>query len=200
MMKKVRMFALRFFAVPFCLIAIIGCERFCEKSHKKMTPEEVVEAYLNVAFNMTSVSQRTKLMKYTTGPLREAIAQVSVDTIRRAYIERNYKPESYTVVERRDRTPRETEITFQLVYRELGKDPKKKPEDTPLVTTENTVSVVKEKDLWLIRNVLNKKTTFDFPLAMSINIQGTGKPENLQDEETPPPQDDSQGEQDEKTE
>ena len=80
-----------------------------------MNPEEVVEAYLDVALNMTHVNQRTLLIRYTTGELREAIAQVSDDIIKQAYIDKNFVVEAFSILEYRERTPREIEITFVLM-------------------------------------------------------------------------------------
>jgi hypothetical protein len=151
--------------------ALVGCVRSCGgKSHRDMTPEQVVEAYLDVALNMTDVSQRADLLEYTTGRLREAIESVSEDTIRAAYIDRKYKIKRYSVVQRDDRTPRETEITFQLEYNDLG-TAGGKVDESPLVKTENRVSVIREKGFWLIRDVVGNKTAIDFPVSADSRIE-----------------------------
>ncbi len=133
-----------------------------------MNPEEVVEAYLDIAFNMTDVSQRNELMSYTTGALLSSIEAAPNETIKEAYIDKNYILKRYSVVERRDRTPRETEISFEVVYKQIAKDGDNDPfkeSEVPTVTTENTVSVIRKKKRWVIRDVLNKKSTFDFPVS-----------------------------------
>ncbi len=89
--------------------------------------------------------------------------------IRRSYLEKNYLLERYTVVERKDRTPRETEITFELAYKDLGSKTGS-PENGVSITTENTVSVVRNEGRWLIQDVLNKKSSFDFPLSQAAVI------------------------------
>ncbi len=167
-------------------LIITGCTRFCGLSHSDMNPEQVVEAYLNIALNMASVSERSALMEFTTGNLKNAIAQASDETIKAAYIDRKYKIESYSVVERRDRTPRETEITFRLSYKDFGAtEPKPGAETTaPQVITENTVSVVRENKLWLIKDVMGNRTSVDFPVAPESQIQakpgpGIDKPADL---------------------
>ena len=167
-----RTFFNKTFLLPLLIsFSIVGCTKMCGKSLSSLTPEEVVEAYLDVALNMTSVDQKEDLLKYTTGPLHEAIAQVSNDVIKRAYIDKNYYLESYSVVERKDRTPRETEITFKLVYKESAEGDRIKLEETPLISTENTVSVTRQNQVWQIRNVLNKRSSFDFPLASAPTIR-----------------------------
>ena len=154
----------------FTLTFVGSCTSLCGKKHASMQPEEVVEAYLDVALNMSSISEREKLLSFTTGNLKEAIAKASDATIQAAYVSKNYHLERYSVVERRDRTPIETEITFELVYRELAASSDKNPADVAQITTENTLRVVKENKLWLLDDVLNKKSSFDFPLAMKSEI------------------------------
>jgi len=160
----------RHWTLLMLLLTIAGCSKLCGVSHTRMNPDQVVEAYLNRALNMTSVSQRADLMEYTTGNLKASIAQASDEVIRAAYVDKRYKIESYSVIERRDRTPRQTEITFRLVYRDLGTDGNQPPSEAPMVTTENTVDVVRENKLWLIRDVLGNKATIDFPLAQAARI------------------------------
>ncbi|MEN9835423.1 MAG: hypothetical protein RL011_1616, partial [Pseudomonadota bacterium] len=85
---------------------------------------------------------------------------------------------------RKDRTPRETEISFQLTYNDLGVE-NATPQDAPKVTTENTVSVIKANGLWMIRDVLGNKTSIDFPVSAESRI--SAKPGPGIDEPTPPP-------------
>ena len=162
---------------------ITGCTSMCGVKRSTMTPEQVVEAYLEVALNMHDVAERDALMEYTTGNLKAAIESASPETIKTAYVDRKYQILNYSVVERRDRTPRETEITFQLTYNDLGIDDKAAKE-APKVTTENTVAVVKENGLWMIRDVLGNKTSIDFPVSEESKI--TAKPGPGIDEEVPP--------------
>jgi hypothetical protein len=151
------------------------CEKFCNKSHESMTPEEVVEAYLDIALNMESVDERDDLLQYTTGSIREDLEKATDEVIRKAYVDKKFKLERYSVVERRDRTPRETEITFELSYKDLGDNPKNSASDAVTVSTENTVAVVRVKSQWLIKEVLNKKSTFDFPVTPDTEIKSDGR-------------------------
>jgi hypothetical protein len=159
-----------------------GCTSQCGSNRGSMTPEQVVEGYLDVALNMTEVSQRDRLLEFTTGNLKAAIEAAAPETIKTAYVDRKYKIISYSVVERRDRTPRETEITFQLTYNDLGVEGKE-VKDAPKVTTENTVSVIREKGAWLIKDVLGNKTAIDFPVSEESKI--TAKPGPGIDQEPP---------------
>lgn len=154
-----------------CLF-LAGCTRFCGISHKDMTPEQVVEAYLNIAFNMKDSSEREKLAALTTGKLRQAIDSAQEDVIKAAYIDRRYAIKSYSVIERRDRTPRETEITFRLVYNDLGSATSPVAADSAAtVTTDNTVNVIREQGSWYIHDVVGSKTAIDFPLSAEGRIE-----------------------------
>jgi len=168
------MFAVKKYSTLLLLIMIGSCSKLCTPAHIDMNPEQVVEAYLNQAFNMTNVSQRVDLMKYTRGPLRSSIEAASDQTIKEAYIDKRYMLERYSIVERRDRTPRETEITFETVYKQLekdGSDDESAPNSVPTVTTENTVSVIRDSKIWYINDVLNKKSSFDFPISQDSEIK-----------------------------
>lgn len=160
----------RFFVYAVSTFLLVGCTSMCSGSRKDMTAEEVVEAYLDIALNLTDVEQREYLLEYTTGNLRNAIEEASDEIIKTAYVQRKYTLNRYTVVERRDRTPRETEITFELEYLDFGVDPNLTADTAPKVVTENTVSVIKEKGAWYIRDVLGNKTSIDFPVSEAAKI------------------------------
>lgn len=176
---------------PWQLLAwsllLTGCTRFCSGSARKdLTPEQVVEAYLDVALNMKNVDEREKLLQYTTGNLKSAITAATPETIKAAYVDRRYSLLNYSVVERRDRTPREIEVTFQLSYKEFGADGKA-GQDAAKVTTENTVSVIREQGMWYIRDVLGNKTAIDFPVSEESKITAKpGKPSSEPEPEAPP--------------
>ncbi len=154
-------------------LVITGCTKSCGSERQTMAPEKVVESYLNTALNMKRVSERENLAQYTTGRLKDAINAASEDTIMNAYIRRHYEIESYAVIERRDRTPRETEITFRLKYKDLGVADQRPADSSaaPMVQTENTVALIKEKGAWFIRDVVGAKTSIDFPVSQDSEIK-----------------------------
>lgn len=183
---------MKFLPARIILIALtlVGCTRSCGNARNAMPPEKVVESYLNKALNMKQVSEREDLLQYTTGRLKEAITSANEEVIKNAYINRHYEIQSYAVIERRDRTPRETEITFRLKYKDLGVS-ENRPTDTssaPMVQTENTVALIKEKGTWFIRDVIGAKTSIDFPVSTDSEIKA--KPGVISDpslSETPSP-------------
>jgi hypothetical protein len=171
-----------------CSLVLTGCTSMCGKSRASLSPEQVVEAYLDVALNMNDVSERDLLLDYTTGNLKAAIEAASPEVIKAAYVDRQYKIEKYSVVERRDRTPRETEITFELSYVDMGTNKKATSETAPTVTTANTVSVVKESGVWLMRDVLGNKTTIDFPVSEESRISAKPGPGIDEEPQEPAPE------------
>ena len=174
-------------------LVLTSCTRSCGgDSRASLPPEKVVEGYLNTALNMKNVSERDILLQYTTGRLKEAIASSSEDTIKAAYVNRHYDLESYSVIERRDRTPRETEITFRLKYKDLGVSETRPTSsaEAPAVTTENTVALIREKNTWFIRDVVGAKTSIDFPVTADSQIRAKAGVMTPQEpaEEAPPPE------------
>lgn len=167
---------LRLVAMFASLLVLASCAKMCGTSRQDMTPEQVVEKYLEISLNMKDPTDKQKLLELSTGNLKSAIASASDDMIKEAFVDKNYILENYSVVERRDRTPRETEITFSLTYADLGKSKQHSKTDAPKVTTENTVSVVKEKKIWLMKDVIGKKTSIDFPIVKGEIIKPEGTP------------------------
>lgn len=164
--------------LPIIVLALTmgGCVRSCGGDQRgEMAPEKVVQNYLNLAMGMTSSSQRNQLVDFTSGRLREALASATEETIKKAYVERHYDLESFEIIERRDRTPRETEITFRIKYKDLGTSAVR-PTDlstAPVVQTENTVALIKEKGSWFIRDVLGSKSKITFPMSNDSIIHAT---------------------------
>jgi hypothetical protein len=152
------------------LVLLAQCQRGCSRGRAELGPEDVLQGYLDVAFNMESLSDKAKLLSFTSGPLEESIASSSDEEIRKAYIQKKFKLERYSLVEKRERTPRETEIVFEVVYKNLASEG---PDDTltdteiPTVKSETTVLLVKKRQSWYLYDVLNKKTTFDFPTSVA---------------------------------
>jgi len=161
--------------IIFSAIFLTGCTQMCGTSRSEMSAEKTVEAYLDIALNMSSLDEKEELIDFTTGNLRAALAGADDAAIQKAYIDKKYDLKRYSLVERRDRTPRETEITYELSYKEL--DQSAKAEEAPLVTTENTVAVIKMKGLWYIRDVLGNKTSIEFPVTDLNTISAKPAPE-----------------------
>lgn len=157
----------------FALLLLTGCNLRCSRSHRDMTPDEVVEAYLTTAFNLQSADEKERLMEFTTGNLKAALASASDTVIQKAYVDRKYVVDSYSIVERMDRTPRETEITFRLVYEDHDSTDSS-GQKYPKVTTENKLSLLRENGLWLIQDILGNKTSIAFPVMPESVI--TAKP------------------------
>lgn len=153
-------------------LLLTGCTSMCSVNREEMTADQVVEAYLEVALNMSDIAQKAELLDFTTGKLKAAIAGASSEAIQKAYIDRNYSLKQYSLVERNDKTPRETEITYLLSYHEL-EDGKENTDEAPLVSTENTVAVIKEKGVWYIRDVLGNKTSIEFPVTELNSIKAS---------------------------
>jgi hypothetical protein len=139
-----------------------------------MAPDKVVEEYLDTAFGMTDASQKDILLSYTTGKLRNALKSATDEKFSEAFLKRKFKLESYAIVERTDISPNDVEIVFELKYRNTH-DSQGEANQSPLVTTENTVRVVRKKQkVWFVEDVLSADTTIDYPLGSIVK----GDPDN----------------------
>ena len=152
---------------------LVACEPMWSVKHRDMNPEQVVENYLKLALNIESLSQREHLMSFTSGELKVAIAGASDADFEKAYINERYRMESFSIIGQRERTPREVEINFRLVYQEL-KENSKDFEDATTITTENTVALIKEDGKWRIYDVLSNLTSM-VPPALNISASAPSK-------------------------
>ena len=155
------------FQIFIAFIVCVGCTNLCTKSRKSMSAEEVVKAYLEVAFNMREVVEKRLLLQYTTGELKAAIAGSNDKTIMEAYIKPRYRLRSMFIVSKKNITPREVRVTYRLEYQETSG--KSDSVTAAIVKTENTVSLHSIKGSWYIDGVIDNKTSIEFPL-MNIKI------------------------------
>ncbi|MFK7872179.1 MAG: hypothetical protein AB8C84_03265 [Oligoflexales bacterium] len=155
---------------------VVGCDLVTswmyEDTHGSMSAEQVVEAYLTTAFNLSSVDEKHLLMKFTGGKLKAALAGATEETMKKAYVDARYQLQSFSILDRVDRTPRVTEITFLLTYQDLP-DGETDFAKAPTIETENTLMLEKEEGLWLITDVLGQKSLFDFPETEDSEIKGS---------------------------
>ena len=155
----------------FLSFVMIACTKMCTTGRKDMTPEQVVEAYLQIAFNMKDASQKNLLLEYTSGNLKAAISGATEESLQSAYIKPRYNLKSWSFLERVDQTPRVVEITYHIVYDELPEN--KKISETVSIDTKNTISLIKEKGKWYIQEVLGSRTSVEFPLLKNSIIKAT---------------------------
>ena len=169
-------------AVLICsFLFMVGCTSMCGSSRANLTPDQVVENYLNISLNMKKPSEKEKLLDLTTGNLKAAISEASDEDILNNMIKKSYRLMSYSVTERKNRTPREVEIAFTIEYKEMNPDDASITEaNAPVIETKNTVAVIKEKGSWYIRDVLGKSTRIDFPVEAEVI-----KPSNPPTEDPP---------------
>ena len=146
-----------------------------------MSAEEVVETYLTKAFNMTSVKEVIHLIALTSGNLKQALEEADASTIDRIFVQSKYTVEQFSFVERKDLTPREVVITYQLSYQRLPQlqpaqanadtDPaptSAESSDQALIHIENSLSLIRKEGAWFITDVIGGQTTIDFLMDTEI--------------------------------
>lgn len=141
-----------------------GCTNMCTPRHKDMTAEEVVEKYLDIAFNIQYVDQVKALISLTSGNLKESLEEADAQTVQRVFIDKKYALKRFSITQRRDRTPREVEITYELAYNELNEGSASDAD----VLTEKTLSLVKKDGAWYVADVIGGKTAIDFQIGAEI--------------------------------
>jgi deoxyribodipyrimidine photolyase-like uncharacterized protein len=162
---------MRYYQTMFSLSAImVACTSTCQKNHKAMSAEQVLEAYLDIALNFQSLDQKDQLISYTTGSLEAALAGSPDEIMRKAYLDKRYQVESFFVIKRNDRTPRETEISYHIKYK-TTESREQSFDSVPVIDAENTVLMIKEKGAWRIEDVLGNAASFEFPVTKANEIK-----------------------------
>lgn len=143
-----------------------------QKTRKDLTAEQVLEQYLNTVFSVKDLADRQNLLMFTTGSLKEALSKAEDSVFEEAYLRHKYKLLRYSLISRRDQTPMEAHLTYQLVYQD--EENREGQPDQHEYTIENTVSMVRQDEKWFIQEVLgNKKTNLDFPIPEVITPGGS---------------------------
>ena len=148
------------------VVLVSGCSTMCKKSHQSMTAEEVVENYLTNTFNLKSVSGMEDLIQFTSGNLKQALENAEPSTIDRIFIQKKYKVERFSFLERKVITPREVEISYELKYQEINQS------DDAVVTIKNTLNLIKKEGAWFITDVIGGETSIDFLISDEIKKSG----------------------------
>lgn len=145
---------------------LTGCVRSCNPpSRGEMTPKQVLEAYLEAAFNIEDVDQREILLQFVTGPLKASLSSATDETIEDLYISPRYYLKNLYVAEAEYHTPSECEVRYNLSYREeLGPKEQDQGLRELVIKAESAVSLKKEEGVWYIEGVLNKKAKINFPV------------------------------------
>lgn len=157
-------------------LLLTGCASMCKPSRKNMTPEEVVEVYLNTTLNMSRISEVNQLVALTTGNLKNVLEATSDEVFQKVFINRSYKLISFSITDRHDKTPREVEITYELKYNQFDKSQNITEENAATTSTEHTLSLIKKEGVWYIHDLLGSQASIDFPVTDESKITPTNGP------------------------
>lgn len=148
---------MNFTKILLLAMVMTACFAWCEPSRESMTAVQVLEKYVEVSTSLTDVEQREVLLAYTGGALRATLEGATDEAIIDAFIERKFELDSFSIVTRRDRTPREVEIKFRISY--YDRKDIASGDEPPLVATTNTVTLFKENNMWSITDVIGSEDT-----------------------------------------
>ena len=152
-------------------LVMTACFTWCEPKRENMTAVQVLEKYVEISTSMTSLDQRENLLAYTGGALRAALEGATDEAITNAFIKRKFDLDSFAIVTRRDRTPREVEITFHISY--YDRENIAPGDEPPLVSTTNTVMLFRENNAWSITDVTGAEDTeIHFGVTTDSHIRG----------------------------
>ena len=145
--------------ILIALFVLTGCIRMCNPpTREEMTPKEVVEGYLQVAFNLDKIEEKELLLDFVAGNLKASLSRASENVIKDLYLTSRYKLESFYVADAKYKTPSECEVLYHVSYSEKFDSDRSGEKLSELqVKAENLVSLIKINGVWFIQGVVDKR-------------------------------------------
>lgn len=150
------------FKVFLPLVLLFGVLSGCTNKEKDLSPKQRLESYISKSFSISSVEERQDLISYLIGPTKIKLSSWSDEQFRRAFIETERKFIKLLIRETKDVSQNEVSVTYELSYFE---NPKK---ENTKKTARRNARMLKENDVWYIREVKNISEIIEYSNEMSL--------------------------------
>lgn len=142
-----------------CLFLAVSCTR---KEGTGSNPKDRLTEYISRSFSIKAVSDREKLLDYLTGPTRTRLNAWSDDQFQEAFMNRERTFLKLAFKEVKTISPTETGITYEISFKDQSRGHDAK------VTAKKLALLVKEGEVWRIRDVTNINELVEFQKEMSL--------------------------------
>jgi len=135
----------------------------CPASRKNSTdPKERLKDYIDVSFNIQSVSDRSKLESFLIGETKSRLAAWSDDQFQKAFLETKRQFVKLLFREVRNLSDRDVQVVYELTYIDQNRGHNAK------VTNKKMSRLVMEKNNWFIKEVTNLKELVEYQNEMAL--------------------------------
>ena len=153
------MFNIKFLTVVGLCLVQVACTK---NSNTPVGPKDRLAEYVSKSFDVKSIQDRKVLEEYLTGPAKQRLQAWSDDQFEQAFVEVKRKKEKLAFKEIKSVSESEVNITYEVSYTDKGK------EHVALVTNRKVSTLVKEGDLWFIKDVKNLRELVEYQDEMSL--------------------------------
>lgn len=134
----------------------------CTRQAADESPAKVLENYIKISFNATSIEDKTKMEELLTGDSKTRLASWSDEQFLRAFVEAKRKFSNLRILENKKITDQEYALTYELSYEEGV------PEKKSQISQRKLCTVVEVDGLWKIKEVRSIRESIEFLKELSL--------------------------------
>lgn len=134
----------------------------CTESIKDSTPAKVLENYIQISFNATSIQDKKKMETLLTGDTQNRLVSWSDEQFLKAFVEVKKKFQGLKILETKKVSDQEVALTYELSYQE---GPKGKEAQ---VTQRKLCSIVQIEGGWRIKEVRSVRESIEYLQELSL--------------------------------
>ena len=145
------------------MVFIIAFTQFaCTPELKENTPTKILENYIKISFNATSLEDKKRMEDLLTGDTKKRLLAWSDEQFTKAFIESKKKFQGIKVLENKKVNDQEVALTYELSYQEG------QPSTAAQVTQRKLCTVVIEDGSWRIKEVRSIRESIEYLKELSL--------------------------------
>jgi hypothetical protein len=134
----------------------------CTDFSSEVTPAKVLENYIQISFNATSLEDKKKMEEMLTGDTRTRLVSWSDEQFSKAFLGANKKFQGLKILENNKVSDQEVAITYELSFEEGAQD------KITRTTQRKLCAIVKEGGTWKIKEVRSIRESIDYLKELSL--------------------------------
>lgn len=98
------------------LIAFVLIFNACTKSSKNLQPEQILDAYVKVAMNARSLSDKKDLITYTTGEVKKQLEEMTNTQFQKEFLDKKFKLINLRTKDIRKKSEEELNLVYNVTF------------------------------------------------------------------------------------
>ncbi len=134
----------------------------CTDLSPDVTPAKVLENYIRISFNATSLDDKKKMEELLTGDTRTRLMSWSDEQFSKAFIGASKKFQGLKILENNKVSDQEVAITYELSFEEGVQD------KVTRTTQRKLCAIVNEEGVWKIKEVRSIRESIEYLKEFSL--------------------------------